>query len=241
MTLGVVLFVAHAAWCIRDHRSAAALHLHLRARRRSCCCCCRCSRASATRSTAPGSGSTSAGFSFQPGEVAKVLLVLAFAGYLVRHRDALALAGSPGAVRRPAPRPRPRPDPGDVADLAGDPGLPARPRLLAALLRPLPGDALRRHRASRLAAGRRHALRRRRATVAYLVGHVSTCASTCGCTRSTTTAARAPATAATRSSSRCSGWAGAACSAGASATATRGGSPSPSPTSSSPRSARSSG
>jgi cell division protein FtsW (lipid II flippase) len=30
---------------------------------------------------------------FQPGEVAKVLLVLAFAGYLVVHRDALALAG----------------------------------------------------------------------------------------------------------------------------------------------------
>ncbi|MGL5826565.1 MAG: FtsW/RodA/SpoVE family cell cycle protein [Nocardioides sp.] len=33
------------------------------------------------------------GFSFQPGEVAKVVLVLAFAGYLVVHRDALALAG----------------------------------------------------------------------------------------------------------------------------------------------------
>ncbi len=32
-------------------------------------------------------------FSFQPGEVAKVLLVVAFAGYLVVHRDALALAG----------------------------------------------------------------------------------------------------------------------------------------------------
>jgi cell division protein FtsW (lipid II flippase) len=31
--------------------------------------------------------------SFQPGEIAKVLLVLAFAGYLVLHRDALALAG----------------------------------------------------------------------------------------------------------------------------------------------------
>ncbi len=31
--------------------------------------------------------------SFQPGEIAKVLLVVAFAGYLVRHRDALALAG----------------------------------------------------------------------------------------------------------------------------------------------------
>lgn len=32
-------------------------------------------------------------FSFQPGEVAKVLLVVTFAGYLVLHRDALALAG----------------------------------------------------------------------------------------------------------------------------------------------------
>ncbi len=32
-------------------------------------------------------------FNFQPGEVAKVLLVLTFAGYLVVHRDALALAG----------------------------------------------------------------------------------------------------------------------------------------------------
>ncbi|MDT9593041.1 FtsW/RodA/SpoVE family cell cycle protein [Nocardioides zeae] len=34
-----------------------------------------------------------AGFSFQPGEVAKLLLVIAFSGYLVLHRDALALAG----------------------------------------------------------------------------------------------------------------------------------------------------
>ncbi len=32
-------------------------------------------------------------FGLQPGEVAKVLLVIAFAGYLVQHRDALALAG----------------------------------------------------------------------------------------------------------------------------------------------------
>ncbi len=31
--------------------------------------------------------------SFQPGEIAKVLVVIAFAGYLVQHRDALALAG----------------------------------------------------------------------------------------------------------------------------------------------------
>ncbi|MDH2412775.1 FtsW/RodA/SpoVE family cell cycle protein [Nocardioides sp. CER19] len=33
------------------------------------------------------------GLSFQPGEIAKVLLVISFAGYLVLHRDALALAG----------------------------------------------------------------------------------------------------------------------------------------------------
>jgi cell division protein FtsW (lipid II flippase) len=32
-------------------------------------------------------------FSFQPGEIAKLLLVIFFAGYLVLHRDALALAG----------------------------------------------------------------------------------------------------------------------------------------------------
>jgi cell division protein FtsW (lipid II flippase) len=33
------------------------------------------------------------GFSFQPGELAKIALVIFFAGYLVVHRDALALAG----------------------------------------------------------------------------------------------------------------------------------------------------
>ncbi|HET7689083.1 MAG TPA: FtsW/RodA/SpoVE family cell cycle protein [Nocardioidaceae bacterium] len=33
------------------------------------------------------------GFSFQPGEIAKIALVVFFAGYLVLHRDALALAG----------------------------------------------------------------------------------------------------------------------------------------------------
>ena len=43
-------------------------------------------------------------FSLQPGEIAKVLLVVAFAGYLVLHRDALALAGSPRLLPRPAAR-----------------------------------------------------------------------------------------------------------------------------------------
>ena len=125
---------------------------------RSCCCCCRWSPASARPSTAPGSGSSVGPFSFQPGEVAKVLLVIAFAGYLVLHRDALALAGRRVLVRRPAARPRPRPDPGDVADQPRHPGLPARPRLQPAVLRPVPGHALRRHRAARLAGRRRRAV-----------------------------------------------------------------------------------
>jgi cell division protein FtsW (lipid II flippase) len=91
MTLGVILFVATLV-LLRDHRvltrftytsglgAIALLLLPL----------------------VPGIGATINGakiwisvgpFSFQPGEVAKLLLVIAFAGYLVLHRDALALAG----------------------------------------------------------------------------------------------------------------------------------------------------
>ena len=91
MTLGVVLFIATLV-LLRDHRvltrftytcGLAAIVLLL-------------------LPMVPGIGKTINGariwigvgpFSFQPGEVAKVLLVVAFAGYLVLHRDALALAG----------------------------------------------------------------------------------------------------------------------------------------------------
>lgn len=91
MTLGVVLF-AVTLLVLRDHRilqrftytsGLAAIVLLL-------------------LPMLPGIGATINGariwihlgpFSFQPGEVAKVLLVVAFAGYLVLHRDALALAG----------------------------------------------------------------------------------------------------------------------------------------------------
>ncbi|GEP39307.1 cell division protein FtsW [Nocardioides psychrotolerans] len=91
MTLGVLLFIG-ALVVLRDHRVltrftytfglTAILLLLL--------------------PLVPGVGKTINGakiwigvgpFSFQPGEVAKVLLVVAFAGYLVLHRDALALAG----------------------------------------------------------------------------------------------------------------------------------------------------
>jgi cell division protein FtsW (lipid II flippase) len=91
MTLGVVLFVATLG-LLRDHRllqrftyttGLTAIVLLL-------------------LPMAPVVGNTVNGakiwisvgpFSFQPGEVAKVLLVIAFSGYLVLHRDALALAG----------------------------------------------------------------------------------------------------------------------------------------------------
>ncbi|MGH3412816.1 MAG: FtsW/RodA/SpoVE family cell cycle protein [Marmoricola sp.] len=91
MTLGVVLFVAVLVG-LRDHRrlqaftytsGLAAIILLL-------------------LPLVPGLGKPVNGariwihlgsLSFQPGEVAKVLLVIAFAGYLVMHRDALALAG----------------------------------------------------------------------------------------------------------------------------------------------------
>jgi cell division protein FtsW (lipid II flippase) len=91
MTLGVGLFVATLV-LLRDHRvlqrftytsGLAAIVLLL-------------------LPMSPGIGKTVNGariwihvgsMSFQPGEVAKVLLVVTFAGYLVLHRDALALAG----------------------------------------------------------------------------------------------------------------------------------------------------
>jgi cell division protein FtsW (lipid II flippase) len=91
MTLGVLLFIATLV-VLRDHRvlqqftyttGLAAIALLL-------------------LPMLPGIGRTVNGariwihlgpFSFQPGEIAKVLLVIAFAGYLVLHRDALALAG----------------------------------------------------------------------------------------------------------------------------------------------------
>ncbi|WP_110240408.1 FtsW/RodA/SpoVE family cell cycle protein [Nocardioides gilvus] len=91
MTLGVILFIG-TLFLVRDHRllqrftytsALAAVVLLL-------------------LPMVPGLGFRSSGaqiwikiggMTFQPGEVAKVLLVVAFAGYLVRHRDALALAG----------------------------------------------------------------------------------------------------------------------------------------------------
>ena len=91
MTLGVVLFVGTLVF-LRDHRVLQRITYTLGL----------AAIALLLLPLVPGVGKTINGariwigvgpFSFQPGEVAKVLLVLAFAGYLVLHRDALALAG----------------------------------------------------------------------------------------------------------------------------------------------------
>jgi cell division protein FtsW (lipid II flippase) len=91
MTLGVALFVATLVF-LRDHRALQRITYTLGLT----------AIVLLLLPMVPGIGTSINGaqiwirvgaFSFQPGEVAKVLLVVAFAGYLVLHRDALALAG----------------------------------------------------------------------------------------------------------------------------------------------------
>ena len=72
---------------------AAAVHLHPRPGRHRAAPAADASRSSARTINGARIWINVGPFSFQPGEVAKVLLVIAFAGYLVLHRDALALAG----------------------------------------------------------------------------------------------------------------------------------------------------
>ena len=95
-----------------------------------------------------------AGYSFQPGEVAKICLAILFAGYLVVKRDALALAGR-RFIGIDLPRGR---DLGPIVLMwlisLGRARVRGRPRIVAAVLRPVRGPALRRDRAAELARGR---------------------------------------------------------------------------------------
>ena len=59
----------------------------------SYCCCCRCCPCSDVNINGARIWIRVGGFSFQPGEIAKICLAIFFAGYLVVKRDALALAG----------------------------------------------------------------------------------------------------------------------------------------------------
>ncbi|HET8559724.1 MAG TPA: FtsW/RodA/SpoVE family cell cycle protein [Marmoricola sp.] len=91
MTLGVALFIA-VLFLVRDHRRLQAFTYTLGL----------VAIVLLLLPLVPGIGTSINGaniwihlgpLSFQPGEIAKLLLVIAFAGYLVVHRDALALAG----------------------------------------------------------------------------------------------------------------------------------------------------
>ena len=91
MTIGVLLFIGVLV-VLRDHRRLQAFTYTAGL----------CSIVLLLLPLVPGIGREIHGariwvhlgpMSLQPGEIAKVLLVVAFAGYLVLHRDALALAG----------------------------------------------------------------------------------------------------------------------------------------------------
>ncbi len=94
----------------------------------SCWCCPPYSRPASARSTARGCWIRLAGFSIQPGEFAKLALMIFFASYLVAKRDVLSLA-SRRVLGIDLPRGR---DLGPVllalADQPADPGAGERPR-----------------------------------------------------------------------------------------------------------------
>ena len=92
-------------------------------------------------------------------------------------RDSLAVVRAARPGHRPAPRPRPRPDRRRLAGLPGRPGLRARPRHLAAVLRPVRRDALRRDRTALLAGPRRGPVRHRRRSWPTSPSATSGCAS----------------------------------------------------------------
>ena len=117
-------------------------------------------------------------------------------------------------------RPRPGAAAGGVDRLGRRDGVREGPRHLAAVLRVVPGDGLRRHRTGQLGAHRADAVRRRARGGVPAVRATSGCACRSGSTRSPT-----PTAPATRWSSRCSASPPAASSAPGSAT----GSPAPCP------------
>ena len=110
----------------------------------------------AGRSTAPGSGSRIGPLNFQPGETAKVLLVVFFAAYLVDKRELLR-SGQRGVIGRMR-----LPDPKHLGPLLLAWGVSILvmvraegPRLVAAVLRGVRGDALHRDRTRRVPRRRR--------------------------------------------------------------------------------------
>ena len=176
------------------------------------------------------------GFSIQPAEFSKILLLIFFAAVLVAKRRRVHQRRQALPGHGPAAPARPRPAAGGLDRLRRRDGLREGPRHLAAALRVVPGDGLHRHRTVQLGGHRPDAVRRgKRCGVLHFRPRPGPGAEP-GWTRSPI-----PTAPATRWCSRCSASPPAASSAPASATA----SPAPClprrPTSSSPRSVRSSG
>ena len=172
---------------------------------------------------------------FQPGEFAKLLLAMFFAGYLAENRELIAESTwRVGPLRLPEPR--------HLLPILLAWGFTvvvmvvrARPRLVAAVLRPVRRDALGRHRADQLPRHRRGAVRRRGVHGVADVRSRAGPRRRSGSTRGPTASTRA-----TRSSRRCSASPTAASAAPGSASAAPTRCPRRRTTSSSRRSARSS-
>ena len=112
------------------------------------------------RRTAPRSGFELPGFSIQPAEFSKILLLIFFAAVLVAKREPVHQRGQALPRHGPAAAARPRAAAGGVDRVGRRDGVREGPRHVAAAVRVVPGAGLRRHRAVQLGGHRPGAVRR---------------------------------------------------------------------------------